>query len=62
MKGYGAPDSMIYDVAQEEVGPGTKFQANLRKYGIHGNTSERELYNQNPSEGVIWKVKKKWYR
>ena len=30
VKYYGAPYSMIYDGAQEHVGPGTKFQANLR--------------------------------
>ena len=59
LKDYGAPDSMIYDGAQEQVGPGTKFQANLRKYGIHGHTSERERSNQNPAEGVIWELHKK---
>ena len=53
VKDYGAPESMIYDGAQEQIGPGTKFQANLRKYGIHGHTSERERSNQNPEEGVI---------
>ena len=31
VKDYGAPDSMIYNGAQEKVGPGTKFQDNLRK-------------------------------
>ena len=59
VKDYGALDSMIYDGAQEQVGPGTKFQANLRKYGIHGHTSERERSNQNPAEGVIWELCKK---
>ena len=31
VKYYGAPDSTIYYVAQEQVGPGTKFQSNLIK-------------------------------
>ena len=53
---------MIYDGAQEQVGPGTKLQANLRKYGIHGHTSERERSNQNPEEGVIRELRNKWYR
>ena len=53
VKDYGAPDSMIYNGAQEQVKPGTKFQSNLRKYSIHGHTSERERSNQNPAEGVI---------
>ena len=26
VKDYGAPDSIIYDGAQEQVGPGKKFQ------------------------------------
>ena len=39
VKDYGAPDSMIYDGAQENIGTGTKFQANLRKYSIHGHAS-----------------------
>ena len=58
---YGTPYSMIYDGAQEQVGPSTKFQANLRKYGIHGHTSERERSNQNPAEGVIRELRNKWY-
>ena len=57
-----APDSMIYYGAQEQVGPGTKFQASLRKYGIHGHTSERERSNQNPAEGVIRELRKKLYQ
>ena len=62
VKDYVAPDSMIYNVAQEQVGPGTKFQSNLIKYGIHGHTSERERPNQKPAEGVIRELHNKWYR
>ena len=47
VRDYGAPDSMIYDGAQEQVRPVKKLQANFIKYGIHGHTSERERYNQN---------------
>ena len=53
VKDYGTPDSMINDGAQEQLGPGTKLQANLRKYGIHGHTSKRGRSNQNRAEGVI---------
>ena len=31
VKDYGAPESMIYNGSQEQVGPGTEFQANLIK-------------------------------
>ena len=58
LKDYGVPDSMIYDGAQEQVGTGTKSQAKLRKYGIHGHTSERVSSNQNPAEGVIRELHK----
>ena len=53
VKDYGTPDSMINYGAQEQVGPGTKLQANLRKYDIHGHTSKRGCSNQNRAEGVI---------
>ena len=50
---------MINDGAQEQVRPGTKFQANLRKYGIHWHKPERERSNQNQVEGVIQELRKK---
>ena len=39
-----------------------KIPSQLENYGIHGNTSERENYDQNPEEGVIWELHKKWYQ
>ena len=62
VKYYGAQDSMKYYGAQEQVRPGTQFQANLRKYVIHGHTSERKISNQKPEEGVIREMWKKLYR
>ena len=60
LEDYGAPELMIYNGAQEQVGPGTKFQFNFRKYGIHGHVSEMECSNQNPAEGVIQELCKRW--
>ena len=57
----GAPDSMIYNGSQEQVGPGTKFQAKLIEYVIHDHISEKERSIQNPAEGVIQELRKKWY-
>ena len=62
VKQYGAPDSMIYDGAPEQVGPHTKFQHNMRKYDIDGHTAETKRSEQNPVEGVIRELRKKWYR
>ena len=40
MSYYRASDVMQYDGAPEQVGPHTKFQANMRKYNIKGHTTE----------------------
>ena len=62
IKDYRAPDTLIYDGAKEQVGPRTGFQASVRKYGINGHSSEREISIQNPYEGVIRELRKRWYR
>ena len=59
---YGAMDLLISDGAPEQVGKHSKFQATLRKYNITHKTSERERPNQNPAEGVIREIKRRWYR
>ena len=45
----GALDVMQYNGAPEQVGPHTKFQTNMRKYGIKGHTAETKISNQNPA-------------
>ena len=61
MRDYRASDVMQYDGAPEQVSPQTKFQSNMRKYGIKGHTAETKRTNQNPAEGVIQYLKNKWY-
>ena len=58
VRNYGASDVMQYDGALEQVGPHTKFQANMRKYNIKGHTNETKISNQNPVEGVIRELRK----
>ena len=48
--------------AKEQVGTRIEFQASVRKYGINGHSLERERSNQNPAEGVIRELIKRWYR
>ena len=62
VRDYGASDVMQYDGAPEQVESHTKFQANMRKYDIKGHTTETKISNQNPVEGVIRELRKKWYR
>ena len=56
---YGGSDVMQHNGAPEQVGPHTKFQANMRNYVIKGHTAETKRYNQNPEKGVIQELRKK---
>jgi hypothetical protein len=62
VRDYEAMDWLISDGGAEQVGKHTQFQAKLRKYNIKSKRSERERPNQNPAEGVIREIRKKWYR
>ena len=62
VRDYWASDAMQYDGTLEQVRPHTKFQANMRKYGIKGHTAETKRSNQNPAEGLIGELRKKCYR
>jgi hypothetical protein len=59
---YGAPETLISDGANEQVGRNSKFQAKLSKHGIRHKTAEKERSNQNPAEGTIREVRKRWCR
>ena len=45
VRDYRALDVMQYDGAREQVGPHTKFQANMIKYDIRGHTTETKRSN-----------------
>ena len=62
IKQYGVPDCIIYGGSKEQNGKNTDFQRIINKYDITTKTSEKERSNQNPSEGVIRELRKKWYR
>ena len=62
VKDYGAMDLLIMDGAPEQIGRNTEFQAKLRKYDITPKIAEPERHNQNPAEGVIREIRKRWYR
>ena len=59
---YGAPDELIFDGAQAQVGPNTLFMKTLRKLLIKYHVSSLRQPNENPSEGGIYELKKRWYR
>ena len=62
VKAYGAPDKMIYDGAGEKVGRKTEFQRLMRKYEIKGHAAEPNQPNQNPVEGCIRELRRRWFR
>lgn len=55
-------DLLISDGSQEQCGLKTKFQERVRKHRIVHKVSEKDRPNQDPAEGVIREVRKKWYR
>ena len=59
---YGAPLEIISDGSKEQCGRKTEFANTLRKYEVNHKITEPERHNQNPSEGVIRELRKKWYR
>ena len=59
---YGAPESLTFDGARVQVGRNTSFQKTLRKFQIQQYTSAPYRPNENPAEGSIREVKKRWYR
>ena len=59
---YGAPEHLTFDGAAVQVGRKTLFQKYVRKYEITTHRSAPRRPNENPAEGAIREIKKKWYR
>ena len=59
---WGVPDRLIVDGAQEMIGLNTSFVRKLRSLNIDLHVSEARTPQQNPAEGIIREVRKKWSR
>jgi hypothetical protein len=59
---YGAPEHLTFDGAAVQVGSGTRFKDNLQRAEIKHHVSAPRRPNENPAEGSIREVKKRWYR
>jgi hypothetical protein len=57
-----AMDLLISDNLAKQCGPHAEFQKKMQKYQIQHKRSEKDRPNQNPAEGVIREVRKKWCR
>ena len=59
---YGAPEDLTFDGAAVQVGRNTHFQNTIRKNDIKSHVSAPHRPNENPAEGNIREIKKRWYR
>lgn len=59
---FGIPRKLIVDGALEQVGRNTEFIKRCRTYDIDLHVSTPRRPRENPAEGVIREVRKKWFR
>ena len=59
---FGVPANLTFDGALAQVGRNTEFMKAIRKYHIEYHVSGPRRPNENPAEGAIREVKKRWYR
>jgi hypothetical protein len=58
----GVPDSLTIDGSKEQNSKGTEFMKSCRRNDIRVTRTEPERPNQNPAEGVIREVRRRWFR
>jgi hypothetical protein len=59
---YGAPEHLTFDGVAVQVGLSTLFQDNLRRAKMRHHISAPRRPNENPAEGAIREIKKRWYQ
>ena len=59
---WGIPRKLIVDGAIEQVGQNTEFIKRCRTYDINLHVSSPRRPKENPAEGVIREIRKKWFR
>ena len=59
---FGVPDKLTSDGSQEQNGKRTEFMHQIRRNDIEYLAIDPERHNENPTEGVIREVRRKWYR
>jgi hypothetical protein len=59
---YGAPEHLTFDGASVQVGSKTRFMDLIRRHEIKHHVSSPRRPNENPAEGSIRELKKRWYR
>ena len=59
---FGIPEKLTFYGSKEHIIPNTEFMKQIHSHGIDFHTSEADIHNQNPEEGVIGELRRKWYR
>ena len=59
---FGVPEKLTFDGSKEQSKKGTEFMKQIRTHNIDFHISEPDMHNQNPVEGVIRELRRKWYR
>ena len=58
---YGVPEHLTFDGALVQTGRNTDFMKTIKKYEIKHHTSSPRRPNENPAEGSIREIKRRWY-
>jgi hypothetical protein len=61
-KEFGVPEKLTFDGSKEQKSKGTTFMKEIKKNDIDYHIIEPERHNQNPAEGVIRELRRKWFR
>ena len=59
---FGVPEHLTFDGAQVQIGKKTLFQSTLNKHRIKYHVSAPRRPNENPAEGAIREIKRRYYR
>ena len=59
---FGIPDKLMCDGTAEQVGKRTEFQPTVLKHAIYLHVTEPHCQNQSKVEGVVWEIRKHWFR
>jgi hypothetical protein len=59
---FGVPDDLTIDGSKEQNSKGTELMKSCRRNNIRVTRTELEQPNQNPAEGAIREVRRRWFR
>ena len=59
---YGVPEHLTFDVVISQIVKNTLLMKTINKYGTRYHVSSPIIPNENPTEGAISEIKKRWYK